>query len=1562
MAETRVLKKGLSSLGNEDQNVYSFRVTLFSDGEMYTLWLPKTPEGFLNFTDFPDHRFLSILAKEGRWVAACKKPGAFMNVPYSQINEMPLHDGQLVEVEIGERVYSIFTESVTRQSIRLQNFEVSNDVSIRIGNNPSCDIFYDSPYISGKHAEIKRVNRQWEIIDCSLSDSVGIFINGERRSQARLELGDVISILGLKIVIGINLLSINEGHDRIKINSQKLEEYKLSSFGHSYYSGNEIEESSEKYFNRLPRESTPIPQETITIEGPPISMKRSKMPLMLRMGSSMVMGGSAALTGHYTMLLSSVLFPLLSHKYTEKEQKEYEELRVTKYTEYLDLKRQEIENACVNEQVLLNKIYPPLKNISINQNQKKHLWERRPEDSDFLHIRLGHGTGKLSAELDYPEKHFELVPDELEEKMYQLVEHPHLVENRPIVISLSETMVCGVEGPKEKRIDFLRQILTQIATMHSYDEVKMAFLLEKADLEHLDFIRYLPHVWDDQKKMRFIATNKTEAYKIGEYLQENITDELDKTADFQKILKHRPYYLIFVLDNNLLDGHEFIKKLMQAENHGASFVVANENLPKETQKIIYLREGESGVCTTLSTNGSEEVDFTLDSYDKNAVAESLRVISNTKMKTLTQNQEMPKMITFLEMFKAGRIEQLNPVKRWRENNPVTSLEAPVGVGGDGKLFMLDLHEKRQGPHGLVAGMTGSGKSEFLITYILSMAVNYHPDEVAFVLIDYKGGGLAGAFENPVTGVRLPHLVGTITNLDGSSIQRSLMSIESELIRRQKVFNEVKSVVNEGTMDIYAYQKLYRAGKVSEPMPHLFIISDEFAELKQQQPEFMSQLISTARIGRSLGVHLILATQKPSGVVDEQIRSNAKFRVCLKVQDKMDSMDMLKRHEAAELTDTGRFYLQVGYNEYFAMGQSAWCGAPYEPQDRAVEQKDETIEVLDIVGQTISKAKPKVIKIDSGMKQIVATVKYLSELAEAQGIHPRQLCQPELPKNLDLDELQGRKEVNHENPMSVCLGWVDDPEKQEQFPLEIDFANCHNILITGDIGSGKTTVIQNILYSLAKQLPPEDFNFYALDYSSRLLKFFKPLPHCGAVLYEEETSSLENFFKLVNGIVADRKKLFSQLEVDSFETARQKKKIPLVLVVIDNLVGLSSSKVGENLSYKLQEFLKNSANYGVKYVISASHINEVSSRIRQELGERICLQMKDKFDYSEILGCKITYIPPDVPGRGLCKIGDRPLEFHGGMICAEAEEKDRIGYIKEILNGIAEKYARISSVQKLPVLDETASYEDFSGQFSPLRIPLGFSIKDAKPVAIPLVQLSTLGLYIGTAKAKKPIISNLLYAAQRENMEIWVAKKVKDSIFDDTSETGIDLSSVKNSDSISCTEENLRLLQQALLNQMSAQREFLESYYKENKLKAGPNSFAKAFNALYENTTPILLLIENVAEFCSSLSVIALMAYEELFSKIGQRNVYVVGCFEADDLGENLNNSLVALFSRGNLLLLGGKLDKQGLHSLPVELLSLNKAPYNVGIMRYRENDYPILMPCGEIVEEKETEADMESIF
>lgn len=1563
-------KNSFQGLYRTADDFYSFQLHLFPDTDdetldsMRSLWLPKTAEGFFRFPNCPELAFLSISAKSGRWVAVCKNPAFFQDVPISQSYEIPLSDGQLLKISFEEKTYFLYVEKVFKEFRLFKNYHFPSHTKIKIGNNSNNDIYYINPYISSVHAVISHDSGYWELQNNS--NYHGVFVNGKRALESTpLSIGDLIFIMGLKFIIGPNFLSISSGSGKITINHNALSPLATPTHtGYSNYYNQDSSEEKNRYFNRYPRKHFELEHKTISVDGPPMSMAKNQMPLVLRMGGSMVMSGAAAMAGNYTMLLSSVLFPFLSSKYTEQQRQEYEKLRLRKYTEYLEAKKAEISSACASEQKALNQMFPLPEDFCSPVQKKSRLWERRPTDNDFLQLRLGTGQRPLSAEFEYPEKRFELDSDDLEDKMYQLVEKTYFVQNAPILLSLIDTPVSGILGSRKVVLAYVLRMAIQTAFFHSYDEVKMIFLVSEEELEYLKELRYLPHVWDDLRTIRLIATNDAEAYAIGDYIKSQTEEEnTGSQSDLQRILKKRPYYVIFALEKKLLDGHEVIKDIIQSdENIGVSVIAAFDELPKEAKKIILLKSDGKNIYRDLTANGGDDISFSADQWNNDKFRELARTLANTSLKAATQVQEMPKMVTFLDMFQAGRLEQLNPLKRWRENNPVASLATPVGVGADGSLFTLDLHEKRQGPHGLVAGMTGSGKSEFIITYILSMAVNYHPDEVAFVLIDYKGGGLAGAFENPHTGVRLPHLAGTITNLDGASIQRSMISIESELIRRQKVFNEVKSTVNEGTMDIYAYQKLYRAGKVSEPMPHLFIISDEFAELKQQQPEFMASLISAARIGRSLGIHLILATQKPSGIVDDQIRSNTKFRVCLRVQERSDSMDMLKRPEAAELTDTGRFYLQVGYNEYFALGQSAWCGAPYEPQDKITVQHDDSLEFIDTTGQVIAKARSTPRKTSSGMTQIVAVVKYLSDLAASQGISSRQLCLPELPKSLDFNTFQ-RENGKEDNAMSICLGLLDDPENQQQFPLKVDFGNCQNLLITGSKSSGKTVMAQNILYALSKKLSPQDFNFYVLDYSSRLMKLFKPLPHCGAVLCEEDSDSLDEFFKLINLLVAERKRIFSELEVDSFEAALSKKHLPLVLVVIDNISGLNSSKSGEAHSYKLHNYMKNSANYGIKYVVTCSHMNEVPSRIRTELPARICLHVKDKYDYNELLGCKVSYLPPELPGRGLYKTDERALEFQGSLIQAAEDDKGRTAYVKSTVEALCSYYKGKAEARHMPVISENATYQDFCRQFSRGRIPLGYSRQNNKPVALPLKQFSALSLYFGNPLGIKPVIENFIYAAAREDMELWVIIRKENSLFDNAVNANPEVRIFEGGQLFSLENTSLDNLRSKFISEISYRNKLLQGHCEHESLNGQPQELYKeTFNFLRDNTKPIMLLIENMADFCESMDTMSSLVFDKCFSVAQLRNIYVIACFEPDDYKRITSRLVYYSFNLdSNVMMFGGQFDKQDICTLP-DVPDMGKMlQYNMCLMNYQSELHPLIMPCGELLS-IEVDEDEQSIF
>lgn len=1544
---------------------FQFRATLYTDtDEMHTLLIPKQSDGFFRFSSTTRSPFLQIEARNGQWYACCLPPAYFTNTPAEQYNRVPMLCEQVITIDHDSQNCLLYIEPIDRESMIFHNYFADADETFRIGNDPGCDIFYDSPFCGSLHATIRRTDGTWYITDCS--SVYGTYVNGRRiLEETALPLGGHVSIMGMHIIAGTDFLAISSS-GAVSVSGRITPANNLAGF--MRYSGQNHPTQNPEFYNRTPRKKESLPERTVVLEGPPMSLSKKGIPLILRLGSSMVMGGVSALAGNFTMLFSSVLFPLISTRYSDEEKNKYESLRNTKYREYLEQKRREILSAKEEEEAYFKAKYPDLSTMMGRAAAKTGLWERRPGDDDFLHLRLGLGRQPMNTRIDYPQKRFELDPDELEDEMYQLAEAEYHLEDTPVVLSLMEDYICSLQGSPKIARELILKLAMQIAALHSYDEVKLLFVTGSIDPEFLDLIRYLPHVWDNNQTIRFIATEESEAFRLGEYLQSQLPEELESEKDLDQVLKKRPFYVVFALDKKLFDSIEIMKRIMQADHpHGVAVITAFDQLPKECQQIIRLEESGNSRLISLTRDDAADADFWPDSCRPELLVRAARTLSNTKLRFFEETAALPKMVPFLDMFQTDHVEHLNPLKRWQENNPVKSLAAPVGVGTDGSVFTLDLHEKYQGPHGLVAGMTGSGKSEFLITYILSMAVNYHPDEVAFVLIDYKGGGLAGAFENPLRGTRLPHLVGTITNLDGSTIQRSLISLESELMQRQKRFNEVKSLINEGTMDIYDYQKLYRAGKLDKPMPHLFIISDEFAELKQQRPEFIDKLISIARIGRSLGVHLILATQKPSGVVNDQIRSNTKFRACLRVQERADSMDMLKRPEAAELTDTGRFYLQVGYNEYFALAQSAWCGAPYEPSrtdqtqrddDRSANRRDTEIEFVDTTGQKIAKAKPRIRKKGSGMKQLVAIVDYLSRLADSLDIHPRQLWTPELPARVDLQSLAEQYAGSGED-MTVFLGLVDDPANQEQFPLRLDFETCQNVLVIGNPGSGKTTVVQSILWSLTQKLSADDLNFYLLDYSSRMLKTFAPLPHCGSVLLEEDHTLLDSFFEVIENILAERKRLFSELEVDSFQAARSIRRIPLVVVAIDNFAGLSGSRRGEAYSAKLQTYLKNSAAYGVKFIITCSRTNEVTTKIRTELGEHICLSLKDKYDYSDLLGSKAAFMPPEQPGRGLCRCEDRALEYQAAILYADEDEKGRIMRIKEWVQGVCKKYGVLKGAQSLSVTDMDSEFIPFADQFEKGRFPLGFANDTAKPVALPLKQFSLLSLYFGNPAGAVPILNNLLYCAEREKMEVWVIKRLRDSLFDrGMLQTGI----LSNVDYRSPTKEALQEIAAGLQAIEISQKHCFDQYCAENGIpEEQKQNGMRSFPGMLEKTNPLLLLIENAEDFCAAMDSLLRMRYLGFFLKRRKLHLYIIACFEPDFSGQYTDNALFQQFCDDHIILFGGNLHKQKL--LSVGSAAESKVRFNDAQMVYRGRLHRLYMPCGKIEDEAEhRDKDLDSIF
>ena len=1095
-------------------------VNLIKSKQMFSLNLPDKIKGQFWITDVDERgkprELISIEEVNGEWVLKSNHLVKILDTEQAGVNSVVLRPSGFFNLKIGnnpERV-TLFAEDedISRKSYK--KFVVDKPVSLSIGRANGNEICFSNSYVSGRHAMFTYDGRTWAIED--MDSTNGTYVNGFRVKKQNLAVGDLIYIMGLKIVAGYSFFAVNNPDNLVTIATGKLHDYCAQPVEQVSKESQEEAESASKseynYFFRSPRFYREIEEEIINIDPPPQPEKTDTVPMALMLGPSITMamtsvstalltvnnvlnnGGEIAqalptLIMAFSMLLGTVLWPVLTKQYEKRTRIRNERKRQQKYLAYLDGIRDDIRRKSKLQSDILHSNLVPFDECASRITEKKvNLWERVIGQSDFLRLRVGIGTLPLQAEMRYQEKKFTMTDDVIQDAMLALGEEPKMLENVPISVSLLNEKFVGIVGESGAGMSMLKSLILQMVSLHSYDELKLMLITDEFDDKKWGFVKWIPHFWNDDKTIRFLATNADEVKELSSYLEKEVLARKD--TERQEYSEMAPYYVLIFTDKALRDKCEAFRKLLGYKNNcGFSLLMYGEklhNLPKETEIVIMLDETESKIFDKDDTTGQQLL-FRQDYFNEAIMAGVAEDIANIELDMDKSKFSLPNMITFLEMFQVGKIEHLNSLTRWKENNPTITLQTPIGVGTTGDIFQLDLHEKYHGPHGLVAGMTGSGKSEFIITYILSLAVNYHPNEVAFILIDYKGGGLTGAFEDEERHIKLPHLAGTITNLDGSAVKRALTSIQSELRRRQAVFNEARRVSNEGTMDIYKYQQLFRDGIVSEPVPHLFIISDEFAELKTQQPEFMEQLISAARIGRSLGVHLILATQKPNGVVDDQIWSNSKFRVCLKVQEKADSQDMIKCSDAAELSQTGRFYLQVGFNELFALGQSAWCGAPYRPVDTLKKSKDTGVQVIDHLGRVLLNIKPEKKREEpqgKKLKQIVEIVRYLSELANEEGICTRPLWLPPISEMIYIDELEEKYDIhNEEYVLAPLIGEYDDPFNQKQGALRILLSQEGNCLIYGSAGSGKSTLLTSMCYSLLKNHSAKEVNIYIIDFGS-----------------------------------------------------------------------------------------------------------------------------------------------------------------------------------------------------------------------------------------------------------------------------------------------------------------------------------------------------------------------------------------------------------------------------------------------------------------------------------------------
>ncbi len=1236
---------------------------------------------------------------------------------------------------------------------------IAGQNQIKIGGTQDSNIYFSDAYLGQDTLTLNAANGKMVIVDNG--SKYGVFVNGVKvQGSAEIHEFDFFSIVGFSFYYKYGKLYTT---------------YKSNMVINGLYCNKvEVHSTHFKYpkFNRNSRIQYIIPEEELEIQQAvqkPVKPKKnivlSLIPALVMLAMTIVLrgilggGGTFVIYSAVSMLLG-VIMSIVSFVGDKKEyKKEYQE-RIDTYNKYIEEKTALIEASRANELRIRNLIYESLEN-SIQEvfGFGKRLFEKSQGDKDFLQVYLGKGRIESSNQVKYTKQEFLDLEDPLATIPRDVAEKYRYLEQAPIISDFNMSCGVGIVGSKGILEQILKNVTLDIGIRHFYNDVKFVYVLSNDYIEKMKWIRWLHNVDNQKLDVRNIVCDEESKNIILEELYITLSTR-ENILMQNKEQKFEEQYVVFVTDASWISAHPVSKYFKNCATYGFTFVFLEEyeeNLPQGCTEIIRIQDHENG-HVLKSENGDVISKFVFPTVP-DEVAESVALkLGAVAVNEVSLEGELTKNITMFELLGILSVEDMDLHERWENSTVYKSLAVPMGVKSKNQVVYLDISDKAgaHGPHGLVAGTTGSGKSEVLQTYILSVATLFHPYEVGFVIIDFKGGGMANQFKN------LPHLIGTITNIDGREINRSLLSIKAELVKRQEVFS--KSDVNH----INDYIKLYKAGKVSEPMPHLIMIVDEFAELKQEYPDFMKELISAARIGRTLGIHLILATQKPAGVVDAQIWSNSKFKLCLKVQTREDSNEVIKTPLAAEIVEPGRAYFQVGNNEIFELFQSAYSGAPV-PEGNENNEKIYAIYEKNIWGKkTLMYTNKKEKTSKESLSQLQAIVDYVKDYCDQKKIVQLPgICLPSLKNKIVTEELDYSGE--NELGISIPIGLYDDPEQQDQGYVQLDVTK-DNVYIVGSAQMGKTVMLQTLIFGLIKKYTPQQVNVYIVDCGSMVLKIFEDSAHVGGVVLSNEEEKCKNLFKLLTGFVIQRKKILSGKGVGNYAAYLEAgyTDMPMVVVAIDNMAAFKEYFPAQ--ADEINSLTREAQGVGISFIITAATANALNYRTQANFGRKFILNCNDKNEYSNMFGhCKQT--PRENAGSGLFMHEKRILEYQVAIFGNSEKEADRSQELKEFI--AARNSECTAKAIQIPMIPEKLSLNEMMADHvqdfrNPGVLPIGMDFATVELATINLATSSSLTL-LGDIESKDVFVGNLINLISKtaifHNVEAFVMDDKSKKLFE-----------------------------------------------------------------------------------------------------------------------------------------------------------------------------------------------------
>ena len=961
------------------------------------------------------------------------------------------------------------------------------------------------------------------------------------------------------------------------------------------------------------------------------------------------------------------------------------------------------------------------------------MWQRRADADDFLALHAGTGDVPWKPEVDRS------ASSRLEEKVKESLAAARLLA-APVLVDLTNAGVVGIVGPREAALSLARSLVAQAAVHVGPADLTMGVFCDAGRADEWEWASWLPHTRQagNSTGQRWMSAHRETSVAMLRTLKDSIhelpTPALLVVLDSEVLTEGRdaPARALLGMGRST-PGAYLNPKDRPARAAGIVIATSQEQLPASCTTIIEV--GTDAAATVEQPDDLTRVeDVILAGLDRDeALRCAMRVAHFDDPELNVPGASLPALVRLPELLGYGTPDAAAIRRLWQAPSGVST---PIGTGENGALS-LDL--VKDGPHGLVGGTTGSGKSEFLRSLVAGLAARNDPTRLNFILIDFKGGAAFKACE------RLPHTIGTISNLDEQLADRALQALEAEMERRQRVF----ASAGEGIDNLNAYM----ATNPAEPMPRLLLVIDEFAMLAKDFPDVLKALVSVGAVGRTLGVHMILATQRPAGVVNDDILANTNLRVALRVQSREDSTNVIGVPDASAIgrAQMGRAYVKLGQDDITPVQTALVTGraqlgggpavdvreinqfgvpapAPAQPRSAVADDNDLDLLIDAIVAANTEAGytPPRPVWPEA-----------LGERVELDGFLPAPDTADETAEPADSGTISGTDAAGPAVPAvgsvqgsSVLVTLMDEPELQRQSAAGWDMS-AGNLMLMGVAGSGTSTTLASIALALAKDTNPTDLDLMILDMGSRELEVLKDLPHTvayvgtGAGAKEQQARFLRH--------------LHAEVEKRRADPSIQGRTV----VLLDGLASLRDEfqdYEGQQLLDLLYRAYADGPALGLSFAVSTTRAKAVPTAMNEVTLQRWLFRLADNYDYSS-LGIRGKAVPAPLPGR--CVDPRNTLQMHvatPGIGIAAAVDRVRQHW--------GDAPAKAPAIRRLPTdltLQELGVQPRLDGE--PWLIPVGMQEADFSPAFLEIYE-GEHALIAGPARSGKSTLLLALAAAVR----------------------------------------------------------------------------------------------------------------------------------------------------------------------------------------------------------------------